>query len=292
MLAKIAVKTIAKPGAKNHAKNQGQELRQELGRVAARKWRGGRCRSFRAHDCDRMRQFGVRADQEIGVERRRRHFAVAEIDRDNRHTGRARGTHIGHGITDHDGALQFAAGVPDSQPQHLRIRLLYAERFLATDRREITAEIQSIEQAARKPFQLVGANREPASFVGKPLESAFEVRKRARAVGNMRAVMVDEDPKHAIKLGARHVSALGDQGAFDHSARAAANHSPRIVVGNRRQAFAGEDDIERRNQIGRGIDQCAVEIEDDGAHDSVLIPIFAPFREQNYVSQLTGMSEF
>jgi hypothetical protein len=62
-----------------------------------------------------------------------------------------------------------------------------------------------------------------------------------------------------------------------------ADHSPRVIVGNRRQAFAGEDEIERRNQIGRGIDQRAVEIEDDGAHDSVLIPVFAPLREQNYV---------
>src|SRR5215472_12001726 len=83
----------------------------------------------------------------------------------------------------------------------------------------------------------------------------------------MRAIMVDEDPKHAIKLGARHVLACGDQSSLDHAARATADHSPRIVVSNRRQAFAGEDEIERRNQIRRSIDQRAVEIEDDGEHD-------------------------
>jgi hypothetical protein len=91
--------------------------------------------------------------------------------------------------------------------------------------------------------------------------------------------MVDEDPKYTIKLGTRHVSALSDQSTLDHAPRTTADHSPRIVIGNRRQAFAGEDEIERRNQIGRGIDQRAVEIEDDGLHDSALIPIFAPVRE-------------
>ena len=177
--------------------------------------------------------------------------------------------------------LLVAAGAADRQPQHLRIRLLYAERALAADRCEIAAEIQSTEQAPRKPFQFVGANGEPESFAGEPLEHALKVRERARAVGDMRAVMVDEDPKHAIELGARHVSALGDESPLDHATRTAADHSPRSIVANRRQAFCGEDEIERRNQIGRGIDQRAVEIEDDGAHDSVLIPVFASVREQN-----------
>jgi hypothetical protein len=98
--------------------------------------------------------------------------------------------------------------------------------------------------------------------------------------------MVDEDPKHAIKLGARHVSAFGDQGTLDHAARATADHSPRVIVGDRRQAFAGENEIERRNQIGRGIDQRAVEIEDDGAHDSVLIPVFARFESKTTFAAL------
>jgi hypothetical protein len=95
----------------------------------------------------------------------------------------------------------------------------------------------------------------------------------------MRAVVVGEDPKHAIKLAARYVSAFGDQSSLDHAARAAADHPPRTITGNRRQAFAGEDEIERRNQVGRGIDQRAVEIKDDGAHDCVLLPVFAPVRE-------------
>ena len=59
----------------------------------------------------------------------------------------------------------------------------------------------------------------------------------------MRAVMVDEDPKHAIELGGRHVSALGDESPLDHAARTAADHSPRSIGANRRQAFCGEDEL-------------------------------------------------
>src|SRR5262249_7948583 len=128
---------------------------------------------------------------------------------------------------------------------------------------------------APKAIQLVGADREPESVAAKPLENALEVRERPRAVGNMGAIMVDENPRHAIELGGRYVPSFGDQGGLDYAARSAADHAPRVIVGDRRQALAGPDEIKRRNQIGRGIDQRAVEIKDDGAHDSVLIPVFA-----------------
>jgi hypothetical protein len=216
----------------------------------------GRCcrwRRLRQYSCNGVRQLGERADRAIGVKRFRSHLAIAEIDGDHRHIGRPRGAHIGHGIADHNRARNFAAGAADGQPKYLRIRLLHAERVPATDRCEIAAEIQNIEQTPRKPFKLVGANCEAATFAGELLEHVFEVRKRARAVGNMRAIVVDEDPKHTIELGARYVSAFGDQSSLDHVARAAADHAPRIIIGNRRQAFAGEDEIERRNQVGRGI---------------------------------------
>ena len=91
--------------------------------------------------------------------------------------------------------------------------------------------------------------------------------------------MRDETAEHTVEPDGWHVAALGDQGPLDHAARAAADHAPRIVVSHRRQAFIGQHEIERRNQVRRGIDQRAVEIENDGAHDSLLIP--ARGREQN-----------
>ena len=52
--------------------------------------------------------------------------------------------------------------------------------------------------------------------------------------------------------------------ALDHRAGAAADHVARRLIGHRRQAFAREHDVEGVDQIGRGIDQRAVEVENDG----------------------------
>ena len=46
---------------------------------------------------------------------------------------------------------------------------------------------------------------------------------------------------------------------------AAAHHVAGRLVGDRRQTFAGKDGVERGDQIGRGVDQRPVEIEDTAA---------------------------
>ena len=67
----------------------------------------------------------------------------------------------------------------------------------------------------------------------------------------------------------RSAAAFGRKPALDHQAGAAADHVARRVVGNRRQALAGEDDVQGLDQVGRGVDQRAVEVENDGegGHD-------------------------
>lgn len=82
----------------------------------------------------------------------------------------------------------------------------------------------------------------------------------------MRRIMLDERREHPIDLGFAAIAALGGDRPFDHSARPAADHPPRGVVIHRRQTLSDEDQVERRNEIGRGINQGAVEIKDDGQH--------------------------
>ena len=60
----------------------------------------------------------------------------------------------------------------------------------------------------------------------------------------------------------RHM--LRFEAALDHHARAAPDHLARTLVGDGGKIFAREDDVERGDEIGRGIDERAVEIEDDG----------------------------
>ena len=58
-------------------------------------------------------------------------------------------------------------------------------------------------------------------------------------------------------------AALGFQPALDQLAGAGADHVARRRERHRRQALARQHVIERVDQVGRGIDQRAVEIEDD-----------------------------
>src|ERR1700751_5046312 len=85
--------------------------------------------------------------------------------------------------------------------------------------------------------------------------------------------MIDEGAKHPIDLRLGRRVAFGLQCAFDHAQYTASDHPTPVVVSYRRQAFARQDKIERRDEIGSGIDQRAVEIENNGEHDSFLITV-------------------
>src|SRR4051812_32564244 len=80
----------------------------------------------------------------------------------------------------------------------------------------------------------------------------------------MGAVMGNEIPHQALNIASGKSSALRCQTTLDQQAGAAADHIPSGIIGNRRHAFAGKKTIERSDEIGRGIDQSPIEIEDDG----------------------------
>ena len=57
-----------------------------------------------------------------------------------------------------------------------------------------------------------------------------------------------------------------DQRPLDHAARAAADQPAGRLERHGGEPLPREDHIERVDEVGRGIDQRAVEIEDDGEH--------------------------
>ena len=80
----------------------------------------------------------------------------------------------------------------------------------------------------------------------------------------MVAVMGDEILQQTVDFRGGQGAALRGQTALDHHPRAAADHVAGGLVGDRRQAFPGQDGVEGSDQIGRGVDEGAVEVEDDG----------------------------
>ena len=76
-------------------------------------------------------------------------FAIAEVDGDDRDTGRARGADVDGGIANHDRALRAASGGRDRAAQDFRIGLLNAEGILSADRLEAAGNFEFFEQQYR-----------------------------------------------------------------------------------------------------------------------------------------------
>ncbi len=79
----------------------------------------------------------------------------------------------------------------------------------------------------------------------------------------MFGIITDEVLKQPLDFGRHDLASFRLDAALDHGARAAADQIACGFIGHRWQAFAGEYDIERIDEVGCGIDECAIEVEDD-----------------------------
>src|SRR5262245_36738298 len=83
-------------------------------------------------------------------------------------------------------------------------------------------------------------------------------------VGDMCGVVIDEVAHEPVNLRLLERPPLRRQAVSNHRTRAAADHVARHVVGDGRQPIAGENDVERGDEVGGAVDQRAIEIENDG----------------------------
>ena len=94
-------------------------------------------------------------------------FRITEIDGDDGDAGRLGGVDVGLRIAHHEGAPGIAAGQLDRLHEMARVGLAVGKRILSANGGEAVVETQAGEKALRKPFQLVGANREAIAGVGE-----------------------------------------------------------------------------------------------------------------------------
>ena len=84
------------------------------------------------------------------------------------------------------------------------------------------AKLELLEQAYRKKFELVGADREAIAHGAEVLQNRIDMWEGARAFRDVRAVMIDESAKHPIDLRLWRMAALSAQCPFEHPPRPAA----------------------------------------------------------------------
>ena len=107
---------------------------------------------------------------------------------------------------------------------------MHSESIPTTNRTEVTAELELLEEPYREEFKLVGTDRETAARGAKVLQDRIDVGVWARSLGNMRAVMIEEGAIHPIDQWLWRIAALGDQCPFDHGQHASSDHAARVVV--------------------------------------------------------------
>ena len=192
-------------------------------------------------------------------------FGVAERDADHGDTGAPGDADIGTCIAHHDGGLKFAAGAGNGLAQDSGIRLGNPEGVGAAN---------SGKTAGSNSAGRAGAWTAIPACWCKPRSGSRDcrdhpARPRARRRGGKRPRYArhngDEVVGQAVELGQADVAAIQFQPAFEQLPRAGADHVAGGVQRHRWHAFPREDEIKRVDQVGCGIDQGAIEVEDDDA---------------------------
>ena len=205
-----------------------------------------------------MRDHPVRAELGDG------HVGVAEVDRDHRQAGGARGLDVGRRIADHDGAGADAARRGDRPDERLRIGLADPERVLAADEGEAVGDAELRHQQPGRGLHLVGADRLPPAGAREGGERRRDAGIQPRLVGDMGVVVGEEIAEQRLERHRREFPAGGGEAALDQRAAAGAEQGPGVGDRQGREALADQHEVQRAHQVARRVGERAVEIVDDG----------------------------
>ena len=128
---------------------------------------------------------------------------------------------------------------------------------------ETAEQPQSLEQALRQHFRLVGADGELQSGILQAVERGHEPGVGDRFTRHGAVVEFDELLHLPGQLFLTQRLAAQREGALDHGPRAVADQMGEIGVSNRFDTGLRHDMVEARDEVGSGIDEGTVEIEDD-----------------------------
>src|SRR5216683_952965 len=142
---------------------------------------------------------------------------------------------------------------------------LFPYTTLFRSRGKSRGQSEPVEQELRQPLELVGANRKAISARCEIVERAFQAIERARGIGDVSCVIIDEIAGEPGDVFGADGPALQLEAALDQPAGARADHVARGMQRYRRQALAVENIVERVDQVGRRIHKRAVEIENNSA---------------------------
>ncbi|CAH1658153.1 hypothetical protein CHELA1G2_11361 [Hyphomicrobiales bacterium] len=214
---------------------------------------------------DRVPELVEMMDDAIGPELVDRHFGIAEGNRDDGNARGSCGSDVGERVADHYRCRRIAAGPRDGRGQVAGVWLEHVERIPPADGGKAISHTKQLQKLDGLRLELVRADREHPAGVAEPLEGSLDAGEQPAHVGDMVAVMGDEIREKPLEFLRARGAAAGRKAAFEQRARPGANEIARLFEGQGRQVLAGEDDIERPDQVGCGVGQRAIEVESQNA---------------------------
>ncbi len=161
----------------------------------------------------------------------------------------------------HDRAGGIAAGKADRPGQMARVGLCRRERIAPGNGAEIAFQLKLLEEPSGEIFALVGAHRELGAFASQELERLGRTREGPAFDRDIRLVMNEKVPEHGFEIAG---DARSPQPLLDHDPGAHADQRAHRFGGHRRLAGARQGMVQRVGQVWCGIDEGAVQVEDDG----------------------------
>ena len=154
-----------------------------------------------------------------------------------------------------------AAGGADRLDERLRVGLADAERVLAADEGEAVEDAELVEQQLGRMLHLVGADGEAPAGGGAAVEAGDDAGKQRRPVGDVGVVMGEKVDEQALERRRVDLAARLGEAALDQRAAAGAEQSARRGDRQGRDALSRQHEVQRPHQVGRGVGERAVEVE-------------------------------
>ena len=186
--------------------------------------------------------------------------AEAVAGQHERHRAAPRGLGVDRRVADQH--HRSAGGVPAQRQQAGGIGLA-RQRPVAgrPPRRSGSRTLQRVEQPLGRPARLVGEHGERQQRI----ERAQRVPQARVEAGGVEQALVVQREEAIERAGSPGVEAGRAQGPLHQHRGALADHADHLVAGQRPPAEFDGQGAGRRRQVGRRIDQRAVQIEDHGA---------------------------
>lgn len=208
-------------------------------------------------------QLAVVVDDPVRTEFVHRHGRVSETDRDAWNRGTARRGDIGRAVSDHDGAAATAAAT---------VCVRWAGSGLETPKESppaIAANLcarSSSRSRSRASFSYLLVQTASVNPLSARVSSAASTPSKGRLwPGYVGAVVLQERGVHArYALVLRRLS-LSAKGVLDHRACPQTDAFSCRFGADRVHAFRFQRGVQGHGQVGQGIDEGAIEVEDDDA---------------------------